>query len=263
MNLKRPISKQLLRGMLPRLDGSAAALDRLLGQAVRLQLGAVGDEDFRHALEAFYDGADPQQLARAVRFDELRSRLDRPKGYKAAITRLAEDQACRGWHGRLSPWHRRFGLLQHLAVRCDVLILREGEQVPPHGHHRVVSGFYLLEGCVACRHYDRVREAEGRLVVRQTFDAILESGGHTTNSEYHHNIHWLRGLAPASYLFRVTVANTPTVAFGGEKSTHERVYVDPTGPADAEGLIWASYVTEEAAKRLEMTGPQVRMPAAT
>src|SRR6516162_6401299 len=166
MSLKRVVSKLLLRRMLARFDASDATLDRLLGHAVRLQLGTLGDEDFRLALKAFYDEADAPHLAAEVRFGELRCRLERPKGYKAAVTRLAGDGPARGLRSRLSPWHRRFGLLQHLAVRCDVLILREGEQVPPHGHHRVVSGFYLLEGCVACRHYDRVRESDGRLLVR-------------------------------------------------------------------------------------------------
>jgi hypothetical protein len=249
--------------MLRRFDASESALDRLLGQAVRLQIGAGADEDFRKALEEFYERADPRQVAGAVRFAELRPGLDRPKGYKVGVTRLAGDGRAGGLRRRLSAWHRRFGLLQHLAIRCDVLILREGEQVPPHGHNRVVSGFYLLEGRVACRHYDRVREAEGRLFVREAFDAVLESGGHTTNSEFHHYIHWLLGLAPASYLFRVTVADTPTLAFGNAQAAHERVYVDPTGPADAEGLIQAPYVTEEAAKRLEMNSTRARMAVAT
>jgi hypothetical protein len=264
MNLKRQISRLLLRRMLRRFDASESALDRLFGQAVRLQIGAVADEDFRRALEEFYDRADARQLADAVRFAELRPGLDRPKGYKVGVTRLADDDVrAGGLRSRLSPWHRRFGLLQHLSIRCDVLILRKGEQVPPPGHNRVVSGFYLLEGRVACRNYDRVREAEGRLFVREALDAVLESGGHTTNSEFHHNIHWLLGLAPASYLFRVTVANTPTRVFGSAEPTNERVYVDPTGTADAEGLIRACYVTEEAAKRLEMNAARGRMPVAT
>src|SRR5437879_2122708 len=144
MNLKRQISKLLLRIMRRRFEASASALDRLLGQAVRLQIGAMTDEDFRKALEEFYDGADSGRLAGEVRFAELRPGLDRPKGYKVAVTRLAGDGRAGRLRSRLSPWHRRFGLLQHLAIRCDVLILRQGEQVPPHGHHRVVSGFYLL-----------------------------------------------------------------------------------------------------------------------
>lgn len=263
MNLKFQISRLLLRSMLRRFDASTSALDRLLGQAVRLQIGALADEDFRKALEEFYESADARQLADALRFAELHSALDQPKGYKVGVTRLAGDGRAGELRWRLSPWHRRFGLLQHLAIRCDVLILREGEQVPPHGHNRVVSGFYLLEGRVACRHYDRVREEDGGVVVRQVFDAVLESGGHTTNSEFHHNIHWLLGLAPASYLFRVTVTNTPTLAFGNSESTQERIYVDPTGPTDADGLIRARYVTSEAAKRLEMTPLQVRMRVVT
>src|SRR5439155_16763172 len=133
---------------------------------------------------------------------------------------------------------------------CDVLILRQGEQVPPHGHHRVVSGFYLLEGRVACRHYDRVREAKGLLVVREALDAVLESGGHTTNSEFHHNIHWLLGLAPASYLFRFTVTGVPVRRFSLPERDGERIYVDPTAAPDPDGLIPAPYISIQAARKV-------------
>jgi hypothetical protein len=262
MNVKKSISRFLLQRMLPRLDASRSALDRLLGQAVRLQVGVVADEDFRQTLENYYSATDPQTLVGEVRFAELRSRLDQPQSYKVPVVRLASDRPDSDRRSRWSPWRRRLSLLHHLDVRLDVLILRAGEQVPPHGHNRVVSGFYLIEGRVACRHYDRVREEDGGVLVRQVFDAVLESGGHTTNSEYHHNIHWLAGRARASYLFRVTCANTPTVTFGNAETTHERVYVDPTGPADAAGLIRARYVTEEAAERLEMNATEVRLMVA-
>jgi hypothetical protein len=145
-----------------------------------------------------------------------------------------------------------------VGVRSDVLILRRGETVPPHGHCRVVSGFYLLAGRVAARHYDRVREVGDKLLVRKVLDADLEPGGFTTNSEFFHNIHWLQGLADRSYLFRVTVTDTPVTAFGSSPGTHSRLYVDPTGEPDESDLITASYVQEEVAKRLFIRPPSAK-----
>lgn len=263
MNLKRGIATVLLSRMLPRFDSSGSPLDRMLAQAVRLQTGAIADEEFRKALDSFYSQADSRQLAGELRFEELRAALDRSQRYKVGINRLAAEGPANGVFYRLSPWRRRLALLQHLQIRCDVLILRQGEQVPPHGHNRVVSGFYLLAGQVACRHYDRVREFDGGLLVRPALDVVHEPGGYTTNSEFYHNIHWLLGIASASYLFRVTVTGTPTPLFGTTKTTSERVYVDPTGPADEEGLVQARYVSETAAKRLEMSSTQSPILAST
>lgn len=86
------------------------------------------------------------------------------------------------------------------------------------------------------------------MVVRKALDAVLGPGGYTTNSERHHNIHWLAGRAAASYLLRLTVAGTPVAPFGAQHGASERVYLDPTGPADHEGLITAPYIGEDEAK---------------
>lgn len=248
--IKEAIARVGLRMLLPSLDGSGSQLDRLMAKAVRLQFGQQSDEDFRMQLEDFYSRTNCQSLIEDLRFPELRTALDRPHAYKVGVVRLASDPQRGGGLARVNPWRRRFGLLQHLHIRCDVLILRQGEQVPPHGHHRVVSGFYLLEGRVACRHYDRVREVGEHLLIRESLDLIHEEGGFTTNSESHHNIHWLQGIAPASYLFRVTVTETRSPTFGNYQIANERVYVDPTGPVNEEGLIRARYVSESVARSL-------------
>jgi hypothetical protein len=221
-----------------------------------LQQGGISDEEFRRALDEFFSQSDPHRLAHELRFDELRTALDRPNGYKIGIAGLVSDQSSSEYANRLSPWRRRFGLLRHLHVKCDILILRRDAQIPPHGHNRVVSGFYLLGGEVACRHYDRIREANGGLIVRQVLNAVHQPGGFTTNSEFFHNIHWLRGIAPASYLFRVTAAHTPTPVFSKVTSTRERIYVDPTSEPNMDGLIQAHFVTEDVAMTLKMSDVQ-------
>jgi hypothetical protein len=249
-NVKRQVAGAVLRWQLPTLLAHPSPLNRLLGQAVRLQLGRITDEQFRVHLDGSYAGQEPGPLAEEVDFDRRVNELDRPGGYKSRITRLREEAAGGGRTAPCAFWDRRFALLHHLGVRLDVLTLRRGHSVPPHGHHRVVSGFYVLAGEVAIRHYDRVREDGQVLLVRQVLDTVLGPGGYTTNSEHHHNIHWLYGLSPRSYLFRVTVSGTPTKTFGNGRRTSERVYVDPTAAPDAEGMIAARYVSEAEAAGL-------------
>ncbi|HEX4609244.1 MAG TPA: hypothetical protein VH092_13665 [Urbifossiella sp.] len=258
--MKQSLARLALRGMLPALARHPDGFHRLLGAAVRLQLGRMSDDQFREEFDAYYRDVDRPALMRAIDFDAKRDRLDRPGGYKVPVTGWAGDST--GWRRRVSPWGRRFGLLGRFGIRSDVLVLRRGGQVPPHGHHRVVSGFYVLDGEVAVRHYDRVRETGSGVVVRKVLDAVLGPGGFTTNSERHHNIHWLAGRAATSYLFRLTVAGTPVVPFGTAAGTSERVYLDPTGPPDESGLITAPFVTEAVAKAIAFTAssatPQAR-----
>lgn len=269
--IKRRVARWILRGLMPALDGSSSAVDRLLGQAVRLQLGQSTDEAFRQELADFYRQVAPEELAAELRFDALRHPLSAPRAYKVAITRLANEVAASDSPARWSAWQRRFGLLYHLGVRLDILVLRRGEQIPPHGHRRIVSGFYVLEGAVACRHYDCVGEERDHLLVRQTFDRLQRPGDFSTNSERRDNIHWLEGVAPVSYLFRVTVHDTPRpqrnraplgaaglapdrqpASIAAAAAQSDRIYVDPTGPADSNGLIRAPRVSEAIARGLRL-----------
>lgn len=233
------------------LLGHPDALHNLMGQALRLRAGQISDEDFRRQLDFYFRELDRHRLVEDIGFPEKAERLNRPQGYKSEIMELRDDRALSHWRRRFSIWGRRFGILRHHGFRADVLILRHGEQVPPHGHRRVVSGFYVLEGRVAIRHFDRVQEDGPMVWVRKVLDATLDPGEFTTNSEFHHNIHWLYGLAPVSFLFRVTVTGTPTATFGtAGDAADERIYLDPSGGPDSRGLIAAPYVDHDAAAKV-------------
>lgn len=244
---KRWLARLILRGWRVRLATHSHPFNRLMGQAVLLQLGKITDVRFRQDLEEFYSLLDRQKFQADIDYEAKAARLRIPGGYKADILGLTCDRSGALRPSRWDLWARRFGLLHHLGIRSDILILRQGEQVPPHGHYGVVSGFYVLEGEVAIRHFDRMKEAEAGVLVRKVLDLTLTPGGSTTNSEYHHNIHWVYGLAPESLLFRVSVTGSPTPTFGGAGRQGSRVYVDPTGQPDASGLVFAPYVSAEIA----------------
>ena len=249
--MKKLMAKFLIRRQLQRLLGDAGPINRLLGQAALLQFGRISEPDFQRYLDAFYAQLDAEACKGEIDLAGKSQRLNRPGGYKTDVIGLQGDVCSNPQHGRFDLWARRFGLLRRLGIRSDVLIVRAGEQIPPHGHSQVVSGFYVLEGQVAIRHYDRVEELPQHVVLRKAIDTTLDPGGYTTNSEYHHNIHWLLGLAPASYLFRFTVTDVPVRRFSSAEPKGSRIYVDPTVPPDASGLIPAPYITEEEAKRVK------------
>lgn len=244
---KQQAVRFLVRLQLSRLLNDRNPFNRLLGRAAMLQFGAIPEDKFRQDLDIFYAQMDAAACARDIDLTGKAARLTRPGGYKTDILAIGVDPAS---PGRFDLWARRFRLLRNLGIRSDVLIVRGGEQIPPHGHTRVVSGFYVMEGEVAIRHYDRVEEFPEHVLLRKVIDTKLQPGGYTTNSEFHHNIHWLLGIAPVSYLFRFTVTGVPVQPFGGVKSENSRIYVDPTVPPEPSGLIRAPLITDKAAKEV-------------
>ena len=247
---KQQMVRLLVRVQLQRLLRDVNPFNRLLGQAALLQLGRIAEEKFREDLDAFYAQMDAESCKRDIDLAGKAERLNRPGGYKTDILGLTGESSGSVSPSRLNLWGRRFRLLRNLGIRSDVLIVRAGGQIPPHGHTRVVSGFYVMDGKVAIRHYDRVQEFPEHVLLRKVIDTELGPGGYTTNSEYHHNIHWLLGLAPVSYLFRFTVTGVPVRPFSSSTREDSRIYVDPTVPADESGLIRAPFISDREAKKV-------------
>jgi len=248
--MKKRAANLLVRAQTPRLLRDSHPFNRLWGRAALLQFGRISDEDFRRDLDRFYSQLDAAACKQDIDFSRKVEMLSRNGGYKTDVLGLRGDSSGATAPAWFDLWGRRFRLFRHLGVRSDVLAVRAGGQVPPHGHSQVVSGFFVLEGEVGIRHYDRVQEFADHVMLRKVVDMTIGPGGYTTNSEYHHNIHWLLGVAPVSYLFRFTVTDVPVRPFSSSAHSHTRDYVDPTVAPDASGLIPAPYVTEAEAKQV-------------
>jgi hypothetical protein len=249
---KQRLAKLLLSRMLSRFRDNEKPFYRLLGKAISLQLWRMSDEDFRQSLNNYYAELDLEEIKAQLNLAAAAKKLIKPGGYKSRVVRLEGDSPDQKWRRNYTPWGRRFSLLGQLGINADVMILRRGDTVPPHGHHKVVSGFYVLDGEVAVRHYDRIEDFGDKVRVRKTIDTILRPRGYTTNSEFHDNIHWLQGLSDTSFLFRLNVKDTPTKTFGHIHGPSDRVYVDPTVESEQDGTILAQYIDESTAKCLRI-----------
>lgn len=236
--------------MAPRMR-RRSAYQALFADAARMQLGRLAPERFREQLDHFYANADRAQLLDEIEFEHKKQKLAAPGAYKVNINHLRGDPVPGTISHRFSLWVRRFGLLRRIGIRSDVIILRAGEQVPPHAHERVISGFYVAEGYVHLRHYHRDRTEGERVYLRKAIDKLCGPGGFGTNSDEFQNVHWLAGAAPESFLLRFTVTGVPAPN-GGGGATQDRIYVDPTGEPDASGVIAGRIVTEPEAHALRM-----------
>lgn len=248
---RRPAAKLLLRFLHSAMMRNTGEIDPILADAFQMQCGRLDPEEFRARLDDFYRSTTSEKIQQRIGFDRHREQLIKPDAYKVEIMNW-DSGTTRVPLGMDRLWSRRFALLRHLGVRCDVLVLRAGEEIPPHGHSRVISGFYVLDGKVAFRHFDRVRMDGKSLLVRKTVDGEFGPGDYSTNSEFHDNIHWLAGISEMSFLFRFTATGVPGPTFGDSKQMLERVYLDPSGSPDAAGLISARFIEAQEARSIRM-----------
>jgi len=244
MKLKRSIARLVAPMLLRQLQSDADPLHQMLHDALRLQCGQQAEEDFRLALAAYYQSLDLEKHCHEIEYDRHRRLLIDHKGYKSRII------STRTQHKRSRLWSRRFSILDHMGIHLDIMLLNQGEQVPPHAHTSVVSGFYILEGTVGLRHYNRLNELNRAFTLTKTIDREANSGDFATNSEFHDDVHWLYGIAERSFLYRVHAIHTPNQRLQQPAPLTERIYVDPTGEVNSKGEIIAPFINESDAHAL-------------
>lgn len=130
-----------------------------------------------------------------------------------------------------------------------MLVLRQGDQIPPHAHSGVVLGFFLLDGEIAIRHFDQVSLESDFTVVTKTIDKHMSPGGYTTNSEYKDNIHWLAGVDKQSFLFRFTVTDIPERRF--TLIDNSRLYVAVNNSFPIGGQLKVGFISDLEAKKID------------
>lgn len=222
-----------------RASRSKLKVDRLLVAACALKAGLLSDLTFEAHLKRYFatclDGLD-HELDIVARRAAL---LESSHPYKIALVRVGGNEA-----GGAGLWQRRLAIAHGLGIRLDLMTLEGGEEIEPHGHSEVVSGFLVLDGEVHGRTFDRLDARPGAWLVRRNFDHRMRRGGFLTNSEWSSNIHWLSGIAPRSFMLRVTVSGFPTRRFD-DRFNSERVHVDLSAAPEGCAPFWAP-VTELA-----------------
>ncbi|MGH3054084.1 MAG: hypothetical protein ACRDL7_03785, partial [Gaiellaceae bacterium] len=72
----------------------------------------------------------------------------------------------------------------------SLLLLRKGRANPPHAHDSTVSAHYVLRGQLRARHFERVRDEPGHILLRPTIDRGVGPGAATSVSDQRDNVHW-------------------------------------------------------------------------
>jgi hypothetical protein len=138
------------------------------------------------------------------------------------------------------------GVPSQLSFGKQIFALRKDRSVVPHGHNNMATAFLILKGDLRGRHYDRVRDEPGHMIIKPTVDRKFVPGECSTVSDYKDNVHWFQAITEPAFIFNLHVMDVNP----GTKLPTGRVYIDPNGEAIAGGLTRARRIGYKEANQL-------------
>jgi hypothetical protein len=181
--------RELLTGWVPaamRPTGHEWA-KRVRQMCLDLRQAALSLVEWQRQTVGLFQHLPLEDLLATVSFDGLVRVLSLPKTRPGVI-----DLRLPGMEG-----------LSDLQLRITVLALREGVAIPPHGHHNMASVHTVLKGEIHARHYERLSDEPGYLILRPSIDRRLGPGESTSVSDQRDNVHWLLARRGPAYLLDV------------------------------------------------------------
>ena len=184
----------------------------------------VKDIDWQTKLEELYRKVDLAELVKHLDLD----RLD-------ASAKLPDKGA-----GNLPiDVSKLEGLPSRLVFGKQIFALKQDRSVVPHGHDNMCTGFIILRGTFAGKHYDRVEDNADHYLIKPTIDRTFKAGEVSTVSDRKDNVHWFKATSERAYIFNLHI-----LGYNPEnKKTASRVYIDPEGEKTASGLIVAKKIS--------------------
>ncbi len=182
------------------------------------------DIDFQAKLEDLYRQVDLPELLKLLEFDKLTKNVRLPdNGARSIGLDLAKVE----------------GLPKKLAFGRQIFALKKGRSIVPHGHDNMSTGFVVLGGTFAGKHYDRVEDHDDHYLIKPTIDRAFGPAEFSTISDHKDNVHWFKCTSEAGYVFNIHV-----MGYNKENpKVSSRVYVDPEGEKVSGGLIIAKKMT--------------------
>lgn len=138
------------------------------------------------------------------------------------------------------------GVPSELSFGKQIFALKKGRSVVPHGHNNMATAFLILKGDLRGRHWNRVKDEPGYMLIKPTIDRKFVPGECSTVSDYKDNVHWFEALSEPAFIFNLHVLD---VKPAGTLPTG-RVYIDPKGEAVAGGLTRARLIGYKEANQL-------------
>lgn len=244
--LKDFIKDKLIKFIYPYLLSDPNNFEKLLGSGVGVYLGKTNIIELNRSLNTFYEELDIESLKSKINFQKEVKNLTLTNSKINILT--FNNLSNKPFLNIFNIWRRRLSLLRFCRISTDLLLLNEGQQIPPHAHRGVLSGFILLEGKVSIKHFHAKEYKDNGIVCKKTIDKTLEVGGYTTNTDNQDNIHWLKGEAEKSILFRFNMTGLKS-EIPELNDLEGRIYIDPTSINEVNKL--APFINSKEVKLLK------------
>jgi hypothetical protein len=181
------------------------------------------DTEFQTKLEELYKRVELPELLKLLDYEKVAKTTLPDNGAKSLGIDLSKVE----------------GVPAKLVFGKQIFCLKKGRSVVPHGHSNMCTGFIILSGTFAGKHYDRVESHKTHYVIKPTIDRTFKAGEFSTVSDHKDNIHWFKATSESGFIFNIHVTGyDPTI----EGSTG-RLYLDPDGEKTKDGLIVAKKMT--------------------
>lgn len=204
-----------------------AWLKDLVDMTADLRGKKLTDLQFQAKMEDLYKRVDLAELVKLVKLDEVEKNKKLPDN---------------GAGNYSIDFGKIQGLPADLKFGKQIFGCKKDRSIVPHGHANMCTGFIMLKGEWAGKHYDRVETQKDHYVIKPTIDRAFKAGELSTISDHKDNVHWYKATSDKAYIFNVhVVAYDPDV-----KDVSSRLYLDPDGEKLAGGLIRAKKMSSDA-----------------
>lgn len=176
-----------------------------------LKTGTITPGQWQARIKELYDQVELKDLLTGIDFDRLAAGFEYPD---------------LGVNTKWVCFPRLDGLPEELAFYSKIFGMRKDRAIIPHGHRNMVSCHYVLKGDLWLRHYDKVEEDSGHMVIEPTVDQLAGVGSHSSILSERNNVHWLKAVTETAFTFDVLVVDL----------NGQRWDVDNIDPAGAEKL---------------------------
>src|SRR3954453_9880849 len=119
------------------------------------------DVDFQKKMEELYKKVELKELLALLDLDRV-----------ARTTKLPDN----GASNTGIDLSKVEGMPPRLYFGKQIFGMKKGRSVVPHGHRNMCTGFIILQGTFAGKHYDRVEDREKHYVIKPTIDRAFEVG---------------------------------------------------------------------------------------
>ena len=181
------------------------------------------DLDFQAKLEDLYRTVNLPDLLKFIDLDRLTAKVKYPaKGAASLGVDLSKVEG-----------------LEKVVFGKQIFALKKGRSIVPHGHDNMCTGFIVLRGNFAGKHYDRVEDNKDHYLIKPTIDRTFKPGESSTVSDHKDNVHWFTAESETGFIFNIHVMGYNP----DNKNPSNRVYVDPDGEKTSGGLIVAKKIS--------------------